>query len=43
MAIVTTLIAPPFIKIFFAEDKDGDGKSDEFEDIHISDVFSRIG
>ena len=43
MAIVTTLIAPPFIKIFFAEDKDGDGKPDEFEDIHISDVFSRIG
>ncbi|CAN5825461.1 cation:proton antiporter [soil metagenome] len=43
MAIATTLIAPPFIKIFFAEDKDGDGKPDEFEDIHISDVFSRIG
>jgi Kef-type K+ transport system membrane component KefB len=43
MAIITTLIAPPFIKIFFAEDKDGDGKPDEFEDIHISDVFSRIG
>ncbi len=43
MAIATTLIAPPFIKLFFAEDKDGDGKPDEFEDIHISDVFSRIG
>ncbi len=43
MAIATTLIAPPFIKIFFAEDKDGDGKPDEFEEIHISDVFSRIG
>lgn len=43
MAIATTLIAPPFIKILFAEDKDGDGKPDEFEDIHISDVFSRIG
>ena len=43
MAIATTLIAPPFIKILFAEDKDGDGKPDEFENIHISDVFSRIG
>ncbi len=43
MAIATTLIAPPFIKIFFAEDKDGDGKPDKFEDIHISDIFSRIG
>ena len=43
MAVFTTLIAPPFIKILFAEDKDGDGKPDEFEDIHISDVFSRIG
>ena len=43
MAIATTLIAPPFIKIFFGEDKDGDGKIDDFEEIHISDVFSRIG
>lgn len=43
MAIATTLIAPPFIKLFFGEDKDGDGKIDEFEEIHISDVFSRIG
>lgn len=43
MAIATTLIAPPFIKLLFAEDRDGDGKIDEPEDIHISDVFSRIG
>ena len=43
MAIVTTLIAPPFIKMLYAEDKDGDGKLDEFEDVNISDVFSRIG
>lgn len=43
MAIATTLIAPPFIKLFFGEDKDGDGKIDDFEEIHISDVFSRIG
>ena len=43
MAIATTLIAPPFIKLFFAEDRTGDGKIDDFEEIHISDVFSRIG
>lgn len=43
MAIATTLVAPPFIKLLFGEDKDGDGKIDEVEDIHISDVFSRIG
>jgi Kef-type K+ transport system membrane component KefB len=43
MAIATTLIAPPFIKLLFGEDKDGDGKIDEVEDIHLSDVFSRIG
>lgn len=43
MAIATTLIAPPFIKILFSEDKDGDGKLDKIEDIHISDIFSRIG
>jgi Kef-type K+ transport system membrane component KefB len=36
MAIATTLIAPPFIKIMFAGSKDK-------EDIHLSDVFSRIG
>lgn len=43
MAIATTLVAPPFIKLFFGEDKDGDGKIDDFDEIHISDVFSRIG
>ena len=43
MAIATTLIAPPFIKMLFAEDRNGDGKPDKFEEIHISDVFSRIG
>ncbi|MDQ3132705.1 MAG: cation:proton antiporter [Acidobacteriota bacterium] len=43
MAVATTLIAPPFIKILFAEDKDGDGKPDEMPDIDTSDTFSRIG
>lgn len=43
MAVATTLIAPPFIKIFFAEDKDGDGIPDERPDIDTSEEFSRIG
>lgn len=43
MAVATTLIAPPLIKIFFAEDKDKDGKMDEFERHDISDEYSRIG
>ena len=43
MAVATTLIAPPFIKILFAEDKDGDGAADEMPDVDISDSFSRIG
>jgi Kef-type K+ transport system membrane component KefB len=43
MAVATTLIAPPLIKIFFAEDKDNDGIMDEFEERDVSDEFSRIG
>jgi len=43
MAVATTLIAPPLIKIFFAEDKDKDGKMDEFEERDISEEYSRIG
>jgi Kef-type K+ transport system membrane component KefB len=43
MAVATTLIAPPFIKILFAEDKDNDGAPDEMPDVDISDSFSRIG
>ena len=42
MAIATTLIAPPFIKWFFAGEKD---KLENVvdEDIHLSDIYSRIG
>jgi Kef-type K+ transport system membrane component KefB len=36
MAIATTLIAPPFIKLLFKGE-------DHEEDIHLSDIFSRIG
>ena len=43
MAVATTLVAPPLIKIFFAEDKDKDGKMDEFKRHDISDEYSRIG
>ena len=43
MAVATTLIAPPLIKIFFAEDKDKDGIMDELEELDVSDEYSRIG
>lgn len=43
MAVATTLIAPPLIKIFFAEDKDQDGILDEFDVQDISKDYSRIG
>jgi Kef-type K+ transport system membrane component KefB len=43
MAVATTLIAPPFIKILFAEDKNQDGEPDEFEEHDISDAFARLG
>ncbi len=43
MAVATTLIAPPFIKLLFTEDKDKDGEPDELPDLDVSDDFSRIG
>ena len=43
MAVATTLIAPPFIKIIFAEDRDGDGKPDLPDEVDISEEYSRIG
>ena len=43
MAVATTLIAPPFIKIIFAEDRDGDGKPDLSDEVDISEEYSRIG
>lgn len=43
MAVATTLIAPPFIKALYAEDKDNDGTPDEFVEQDISEDFSRIG
>ena len=43
MAVGTTLIAQPFIKYFFSEDKDKDGKPDELPELDVSEQFSRIG
>jgi len=43
MAVATTLIAPPFIKMFFAEDRDNDGIPDEPIAENVRDDFSRIG
>jgi Kef-type K+ transport system membrane component KefB len=43
MAVATTLIAPPFIKILYSEDKDNDGKDDVIVESDVSDDFARIG
>ncbi len=43
MAIATTLIAPPFIKMLFAEDRDNDGIPDEPLPENVREDFSRIG
>ncbi|MEO8041141.1 MAG: cation:proton antiporter [Acidobacteriota bacterium] len=43
MAVATTLIAPPLIKIFYSEDRDADGKDDAIVDTDTSDEFTRIG
>ena len=43
MAVATTVIAPPLIKLLFAEDRDGDGRPDELPELDVSDEYSRIG
>lgn len=43
MAVATTLIAPPIIKMLFAVDTDGDGIPDPLPDVDVSDDFGRIG
>lgn len=43
MAVATTLIAPPFIKILFAEDVDNDGVPDNIVETDVSEDYSRIG
>jgi Kef-type K+ transport system membrane component KefB len=43
MAVATTLIAPPLIKIFYSEDKDQDGIDDVIVETDISEEYTRIG
>lgn len=43
MAVATTLIAPPFIKVLFAEDRDRDSAPGEPRPEKVRDDFSRIG
>ncbi|MEP6789223.1 MAG: cation:proton antiporter, partial [Acidobacteriota bacterium] len=43
MAVATTLIAPPFIKILFAERDSGSGSDEPDEPIIATEEFSRIG
>ena len=43
MAVATTIIAPPLIKLFYSEDKDQDGKEDVIVETDVSEEFTRIG
>lgn len=43
MAVATTLIAPPLIKLFYSEDRDDDGTEDVIVETDVSDSFTRIG
>ena len=43
MAVATTLIAPPLIKLFYSEDRDRDGTEDVIVPTDISEDFTRIG
>lgn len=43
MAVATTLIAPPLIKILFTEDRDKDGIPEELPELDVSEDFTRIG
>src|SRR5687767_13084003 len=43
MAVATTLIAPPLLKLLYAEDRDKDGTEDDITRTDVSDDFTRIG
>ena len=43
MAVATTLIAPPLIKLLYSEDRDKDGMEDVVVETDISEDFTRIG
>jgi Kef-type K+ transport system membrane component KefB len=43
MAVATTLIAPPLIKLLFSEDRDHDGVEDVIVETDTTEDFTRIG
>jgi Kef-type K+ transport system membrane component KefB len=43
MAVATTLIAPPLIKLLYSEDKDHDGVEDVIKETDVSEDFTRLG
>ena len=43
MAVATTLVAPPLIKLLYSEDRDLDGKEDVIVETDITEDFTRIG
>jgi hypothetical protein len=43
MAVATTLIAPPLIKLFYSEDKDNDGIDDVIVETDVTDDYARLG
>lgn len=43
MAVATTLIAPPLIKLLYSEDKDNDGVEDVIKETDVSEDFTRLG
>jgi Kef-type K+ transport system membrane component KefB len=43
MAVATTLIAPPLIKLLYSEDRDQDGTEDVIVETDMSDTFTRLG
>jgi Kef-type K+ transport system membrane component KefB len=43
MAVATTLIAPPLIKLLYSEDRDKDGTEDVIVETDVSEDYTRIG
>ncbi len=43
MAVATTLIAPPLIKVLFSRDENKDGIEDVIQETDVSDTYHRIG
>ncbi|MEO8650007.1 MAG: hypothetical protein ABI539_12650 [Acidobacteriota bacterium] len=43
MAVATTLIAPPVLKVLYSQDISNDGVEDVIVESDISEEFTRIG